>query len=106
AGEAERQADPTLDSVELVEFYDRLGDIYETRLSDTQSAIRSYRRIFDDLEKAHTAAIAALARIYERLEAWSELNVVYERELENAAGDAAEAEIRAKLANLAALKLA
>jgi len=105
AGEAERQADSTLDGVELVEFYDRLGDIYETRLSDTQSAIRAYRRIFDDLEKAHTGAIAALARIYERLEAWSELNVVYERELENAAGDAAEAEIRAKLANLAALKL-
>jgi hypothetical protein len=36
-------------------------------------------------------------RIYERLEAWHELNVVYERELENAAGDTAEAEIRAKL---------
>ena len=47
----------------------------------------------------------ALARIYEAQEAWTELNVVYERELENASGDVAEAEIRAKIAHLAADRL-
>ena len=35
----------------------------------------------------------------------TELNVVYERELENASGDVAEAEIRAKIAHLAADRL-
>ena len=40
-------------------------------------------------------SIAALARIYEAREAWTDLNVVYERMLENASGNTAEAEIQA-----------
>src|SRR6185369_454824 len=38
-------------------------------------------------------------------QAWQELNTVYQRELENAAGDVQEAEIRAKIAHLAAGRL-
>jgi golgin subfamily B member 1 len=105
AGEASRRADPGTDSLELVELYARLGEVAETHLDDTQKAIDAYRRIFDDLEKTHEGAILALGRIYERLSAWDELKVVYERELENAAGNAAEADIRAKLAHLAAERL-
>ncbi len=93
------------DTLELVELYARLGEIYEEKLVQTSDAIRAFRRIFDDLDKAHEGAIAALGRIYESQQNWPELNKVYERELENASGDVAEAEIRAKIAHLAAEKL-
>jgi len=101
----EMRVKATTDSVELVDLYARLGEVYETRLGDLPNAIRAYRRIFDDLDKGHEAAVAALARIYEQQGAWQELDGVYQRELENASGDTAEAEIRAKIAQLAATKL-
>ena len=88
------------EALDLVELHARLGELYETRLNDTDNAIRVYRRIFDELDKTHEAAIAALGRIYSALSAWPELLVVHERELENAAGDAAEADIRAKIGHL------
>ncbi|MDP9149687.1 MAG: tetratricopeptide repeat protein, partial [Myxococcota bacterium] len=93
------------DPLELVELHARLGELYETRLGDTTGAIRAYRRIFDALDKAHEGAMLALGRIYERQQEWAELDAVYGRELENASGDVAEAEIRAKIAHLAAEKL-
>ena len=43
------------------------------------------------VKPAPMGSITALARIYEAGENWTELNVVYERELENASGDVAEA---------------
>ena len=95
----------TGDTPELVEMYARLGELYEVRLTDVGNAIRAYRRIFDDLQKSHEGAVAALARIYEQQESWQELDAVYTRELDNASGDAAEAEIRAKIARLCASKL-
>jgi tetratricopeptide (TPR) repeat protein len=101
----EMRVKATTDGLELVELYARLGELYETRLGDMLNAIRAYRRIFDDLDKAHEASISALARIYEHQGAWQELDAVYQRELENASGDSAEAEIRAKIAHLAADKL-
>ena len=93
------------DKLELVDLYARLGEVYEVRLADTANAIRAYRRIFDDLEKTHEAAIVALGRIYEAQANWKELNAVYERELDNATGDTQEAEIRAKIAHLASERL-
>src|SRR5690606_23651072 len=50
-------------------------------------------------------AIDALARIYERTGQWEALNGVFQRQLENAHGDVEEAEIRAKMAHLAAERL-
>ena len=105
AGVLEQRVKGTEDSLELVDLYARLGETYETKLADTDNAIRAYRAIFDKLDRAHEGAVQALARIYEGLGNWSELNVVYERELENASGDVAEAEIRAKLAHLASSRL-
>jgi tetratricopeptide (TPR) repeat protein len=105
AGVLEQRVKATEDGIELVDLYARLGETYEIRLNDTDNAIGAYRAIFDKLDKSHEAAISALARIYEQLAKWTELNVVYERELENASGDVAEAEIRAKLAHLAASHL-
>ena len=90
---------------ELVDLWARLGEVYEARLGNVESAIRAFRAIFVELDKTHEGAIQALARIYESLGAWVELNTVYERELENAAGDVAEADIRAKLASLASERL-
>ncbi len=94
-----------MEQVDLVDLYARLGEVYETRLLDAANATRAYRTIFDGLERGHEGAIAALSRIYEAEGAWVLLNGVFERELENAAGDAAEADIRAKLARLASERL-
>lgn len=105
AGVLEMRVRAPADDLELTELYARLGEVYETRLADIPNATRAYRRIFDGLDKAHDGAIQALARIYSAQGAWVELNGVYERELENASGDVAEAEIRAKVAHLAAERL-
>jgi tetratricopeptide (TPR) repeat protein len=101
----EMRVQATTDTHDLVELCARLGELYETRLGDVPSAIRSYRRIFDGLDKAHEGAMAALARIYEGQGAWQELDAVYTAELANASGDSAQADIRAKIATLAADKL-
>ena len=101
----EMRVQATTDTHDLVEHCARLGELYETRLGDLSSAIRSYRRIFDGLDKSHEGAMAALARIYEGQSAWQDLDAVYKGELANASGDSAEADIRAKIANLAADKL-
>src|SRR5690606_29911773 len=77
----------------------KLSDFIRERLDD---AIRVYRVIFDDLQKDNEQAIEALERLYRLTEQWQELDVVYQRELEVAAGDAAEADVRAKRAHLAA----
>ena len=101
----EMRVKATTDGIELVELYARLGELYELRLVDLANSIRAYRHIFDELDKTHEGTVAALARIYELQGAWKELDAVYQRELENAAGDTAEAEIRAKIAHIAADKL-
>ncbi len=105
AGILEMRVRAPADDLELTELYARLGEVYESRLGDIPNATRAFRKIFDELDKTHDGAIQALARIYAGQENWVELNVVYERELENASGDVAEAEIRAKIAHLAADRL-
>ncbi len=90
---------------ELTEIHVRLGELYEQRIGDVDSAMRVYRRLFDGLDPANDAAIAALGRIYEQKQAYGELMAVYERELANASGDAAEADIRSKIAHLCADRL-
>ncbi len=101
AGVLEQRVKAQVDDLELTELWARLGEVYETRLVDIPNATRAFRKIFDGLDKTHDGAIQALARIYSAQEAWTDLNTVYERELENASGDVAEAEIRAKIAHLA-----
>lgn len=91
---------------ELVELYGRLGQVYEERLAQPDHAIRAFRKIFDELELTNDQAITALERIYHAKGAWTDLKVVLERELENAGGDTAEADIRAKMAHLLANQLA
>ena len=69
-------------------------------------AIRAFRRIFDGLDKTHEGAIQALARIYEQKQAWTELNTrLRARARERHRATSQEAEIRAKIAHLAADRL-
>ncbi len=105
AGILEQRAASAEDSAEKVELYTRLGQVYEERLAQVGNAIRAYRVIFDGLAPTNEDAIAALGRIYEQTENYVELDKVYQRELENAVGDVQEAEIRAKMAHVAAERL-
>ncbi|HEY3235768.1 MAG TPA: tetratricopeptide repeat protein, partial [Polyangiaceae bacterium] len=105
AGVLEQRAVASQDPLDQIELYRRLGEVYEERLQKVQDAIRAYRKIFDELDRINEHAIAALGRIYEQTGQWQELNFVYQRELENAVGDVQEAEIRAKVAHLAAERL-
>jgi len=105
AGVLEQRVLVAEDKVEKVELSTRLGQVYEERLGQVGDAVRAYRRIFDELEPANENALEALSRIYQQTENFTELQKVYERELENAAGDVQEAEIRAKMAHLAADRL-
>ncbi len=75
-----------------------IGDLNRDRLDD---AVRAYRVVFDELQKDNEDAIRSLERIYTLTQQWELLDVVLRRELENAAGDTAEAEVRAKRAHLA-----
>ncbi|MFO0589178.1 MAG: tetratricopeptide repeat protein [Polyangiaceae bacterium] len=90
---------------EIIELYSRLGQVYEERLGQLDDAIRTYRRVFDELERTNEQAIFALERIYAQKGSWTDLKVVYDRQLEIAVGDAAEADIRAKMAHLFADRL-
>jgi tetratricopeptide (TPR) repeat protein len=104
-GVLEQRAETAEDTRDKVELYTRLGQVYEEQLNQVHDAIRSFKRIFDNLEPANEDAINALGRIYEQTEQWEALDEVYRRELENAGGDVQEAEIRAKMARLASDRL-
>ncbi len=105
AGVLEQRAVVADDAQDKVELYSRLGQVYEEQLGQVDDAIRAYRMIFDELEPTNEGAIAALGRIYELKEAWTDLTAVYQRELDNAVGDVQEAEIRAKMARIASERL-
>lgn len=81
------------------------GTIQDYDLARLDDAIRAYRVVFDDLQPENEDAIESLERIYSLTERWVELDGVLARELENAAGDAAEADVRAKRAHLASSHL-
>src|SRR4029453_6895317 len=61
AGILEMRVRAPADDLEMTDLFARLGEVYETKLNNTDSAIRSFRRIFDGLDKQHEGAIAALA---------------------------------------------
>lgn len=50
----------------------RLGKLWETELGDAQKATDAYRRVLDD-QADDRDALAALERLYERQESWSDL---------------------------------
>ncbi len=100
AGVLEQRASTAEDSHRKVEFYSRLGHVYEEHLAQDAEALRAYRLIFDELEPSNADSTAALVRIYEKQGEWRRLEEVYGRQLDSALGDVEQAEIRAKLATL------
>jgi len=100
AGVLEQRVKASTDRTELVELYTRLGQTYEEQLGQIDDAIRAYRKIFDELDKPNEGAIAALERLYTAKGGFPNLLEVHERELENAVGDSAEADVRAKMGRL------
>ncbi len=100
AGTLEQRVRVPAEPYEIIELYSRLGQTYEERLAQLDDAIRAYRKIFDELERTNEQAIYALERIFGQKGAWVDLKSVYERQLEIAVGDSAEADIRAKMAHL------
>jgi golgin subfamily B member 1 len=105
AATLEQRVKAGTDRTELVELYTRLGETYEEKLGQVDDAIRAYRKIFDEFDKANEGAIAALERLYTQKQTWDELLIVHERELENAVGDTQESDIRAKIATLLGYQL-
>ncbi len=101
AGVLEQRAAAEQETHEKVEFYSRLGRVYDEQLSQTDDALRVYRLIFDELAPSDPEATAALVRIYEARQQWERLEEVYRRQLDTALGDVEQADIRAKLARLA-----
>ncbi|MEY2931307.1 MAG: hypothetical protein RL033_2056, partial [Pseudomonadota bacterium] len=100
AGVLEQRAATAEDLHRRIEFYSRLGRVYEEQLNQSSSALRAYRLIFDELEPQNSEATAALVRIYDKREEWQQLEEVYKRQLESVLGDVEQADIRAKLAAL------
>ncbi|MBI4956957.1 MAG: tetratricopeptide repeat protein [Myxococcales bacterium] len=101
AGILEQRVQTTEDTFQLVEFYTRLGDVYEQRLAQYDDAIRAYRKIFDQLEPANEQAQQVLERLYTHKQAWPELLGVYERQIESSTvSDAERGDIAAKMGRL------
>jgi tetratricopeptide (TPR) repeat protein len=82
-----------------------VAQVYERDLKDDEAAVEGFRQALE-FDPANLQALESLEKLYSRLDRPAELLAVYERELENASGDVAEAEIRAnfpaELARLAA----
>lgn len=77
----------------------------EYNLDRLQDAIKAYRVVFDTLQQDNLDAIESLERCYSLTREWNLLDLVYQRQLENTAGDSDEADVRAKRARLAATEL-
>ncbi len=87
------------------ELYVRLGELYEKQLGAAEKAEKVYRKVFDEIDRTHGEAIAALERIYRHSESWRDLATVIERQLEFVTTDESEADLRAELARVRATKL-
>lgn len=99
-GEQDTVAPEAADDEEAAE--PTLADFHPERL---EQAIAAFRVVFDELSPENEDAIDSLERLYTLTRQWEKLDGVYERQLENAAGDAVEADVRAKRALLAAAEL-
>ncbi|MBI4701491.1 MAG: tetratricopeptide repeat protein [Deltaproteobacteria bacterium] len=96
----EQRLQTTEETFQLVELCGRLGEIYEQQLGQTGDAIRIYLKIFQEIEPTSEPAAQALERLYAHKQAWAELLGVYERQLQNAVGDAEQSDILAKMGRL------
>jgi golgin subfamily B member 1 len=94
----EMRVQATTDNLELVELFARLGELYEQRLGDVPSAIRAYRASSTaSTRRTRARSPRSLASTSSKARGRSSTPST-RGELENAPGDSAEADIRAKIA--------
>ncbi|MDD5306402.1 MAG: tetratricopeptide repeat protein [Deltaproteobacteria bacterium] len=89
-----------------VEYIHRVGTIYETQLDEIEKARQCYHRVVDKLDPGHRESLARLEVVYADHEAWPELYDIYNRMKETSDSDAAQADLLAKMATIAAECLA
>lgn len=68
-GVFERQIEVATASALRLSLYGQLADVYETRLDDPHRAIEAHLNALS-VDDEHRLALEALARLYERVEAW------------------------------------
>lgn len=101
-GILEKLAKVETSTPEQVEYIFRMGDILESQLDEVEKARVAFHSIVDELEPSHFDALERLEMIYANKEDWSSLYNIYEKMKESADSDAAQADLYAKLATIAA----
>jgi tetratricopeptide (TPR) repeat protein len=83
----------------------RAAEVLEARVGDPEGALAAYATLLE-AEPRHFGALAAMARLNEKLERWEDAAVALGRAAEAAPGDAEAAALYCKLARLHLAKLA
>src|SRR5690606_29127964 len=81
-----QRRDASSDARERANLSRHLADVQERHLSDPTAAIESYQAILDEVG-ATAEVLAALARLYEKVERWEELADVYEQQADTLADE-------------------
>ncbi|MDI7266447.1 MAG: hypothetical protein QME96_00435 [Myxococcota bacterium] len=97
-----RRVEVEASAEEQVELLYRLGAVHLDELGDAAGAERAFRRIVDDLRVRHLPALDGLERIYGQAGEWTKLYEVYEAQAGAVLGEAAQSDVYAKMALLAA----
>jgi tetratricopeptide (TPR) repeat protein len=87
---------------EQIELLTRLGRLHLGDLGDMKGAEQAFRRIIDKLGVAHLPALEGLEQIYGQTGEWPKLYAVYKKQIDAVLGEAAQSEVYAKMAHLAA----
>jgi tetratricopeptide (TPR) repeat protein len=99
-----REISATYDEPQLLAFMYRLGQVYETWLTELDLAVEQYRGILEQ-EPHHAGALARLEQIYQAREEWEPLFDVLHRQSEVAERDAEKARLFARMAEIASVML-
>ncbi|RME22440.1 MAG: hypothetical protein D6806_12980 [Deltaproteobacteria bacterium] len=76
-----RAAEQAEENEQAVKHLMHIGSIYEVELDDDENAIATYRQTLE-VDPKNLEANKALERIYTRLDRWSELLEIFERQIE------------------------
>ena len=100
----ERQASLEQEGDRRREIFTRLGELYGTSLDQSERAVGAWRTLLEE-EPGDVAALAALDRLYERLQSWEELAAIIEQRLEATEDGGDRRDLRVRLASLQAERL-
>ena len=95
-----RLVEVTYEDDDRVTHLFRMGQVYEDRLEELETAAECYQTLLD-LDPAHGQSLSRLANIYEGSAQWDALYDVHQRQFENASTDEERAELSAAMARLA-----